>query len=408
MSSSGLSPSRLRRLHDVLAGYVERGEVPGLVALVSRDGEVHVECIGYDRDTIFRLASMSKPIAAAAALMLVADGLIRLTDDAAEFLPELAGLRVLRSIDSPVDDTVPATRPITIRDLLTFTLGTGMVIASPGTYPIQAALQKSGFIDGLGLKPAADEYLRRLTSVPLVYQPGEVWMYNTGSDLLGILVSRAAKQSFGDFLRDRIFEPLGMSDSGFWVPADEIHRLPKAYVPDVEHGGLKLEDEAAGGVFSEPPAFESGAGGLVATVDDFHAFARMLLDGGGSTGGRLLARSTVEEMTSDQLSEEVKSRSPWQPGWMATHGWGFGVGVVTTGDRGIDLLLSPFDPEVRNDNFASTPGAYGWSGGYGTTWRNDPAKGLVAVLMTQVGMMPGEGLQMFRDFLNLAYAAIDD
>jgi CubicO group peptidase (beta-lactamase class C family) len=407
-TTTGLSASRLRRMRDVLTGYVERGELPGFVALVSRHGATHVECVGYERDTIFRLASMSKPIAAAAALMLVEDGALRLSDDITELVPELAGLRVLRSIDSPVDDTVPAARPITLRDVFTNTLGTGFVFAEPGTYPIQKAFQTAGLELGLGEKPDAEEFLRRLASVPLVHQPGEVWMYNTGSDLLGILVARAAKQSFGDFLRERIFEPLGMRDSGFWVPPEKIARLPKAYVPNLQDGGLKLEDEGAGGIFSSPPAFESGAGGLAATVDDFHMFARMLLDGGAYEGGRILSRSTAEAMTSDQLTDEIKARSPWTPGWFATHGWGYGVGVVTATDHSIDLALSPFDPKFRTEAAASAAGAYGWSGGYGTTWRNDPAKDLVAVLMTQVGMVSAEGPTFFREFLDLAYAAIDD
>lgn len=395
-------------MREVLSGYVERGELTGFVALVSRGGEVHVECGRYERDTIFRLASMTKPIAAAAALRLVEDGVIRLDDGIDELLPELAGLQVLRSIESPVDDTVPLSRPITLRDVLTNTMGTGVVFAEPGTYPIQAALGGAGFEAGLGPKPGPEEFLRRLARVPLVHQPGEAWMYNIASDVLGILVSRAAKQSFGDFLRERIFEQLGMRDSAFWVPPEKISRLPRAYLPDEKAGGLKLEDEAAGGIFSEPPALESGAGGLVATVDDFHAFARMLLDRGAIAGGRILAESTVEAMTSDQLSEEVKSRSPWTPGWFASHGWGYGVGVVTAADDSIDLALSPFDPEFRSDGGASAPGAYGWSGGYGTTWRNDPAKDLAAVLMTQVGMVSAAGPTFFRDFLNLAFAAVDD
>lgn len=378
-------------MHDVLTGCVERGELPGYVAVISRHGEVHVDCAGYRRDTIFRLASMSKPIAAVAALILVEEGLIRLSDREDTLLPELAGLKVLRSISSSVDDTVPASRPITIRDLLTFTLGTGMVIAPPGTYPIQDAVEKSGLEVGLGEKPPADRFLHELGRLPLMYQPGEAWMYNTGSDLLGILVSRAAGRPFGQFLRERIFEPLAMRDSGFWVPAENLDRLPTAYLPDAVTGELKIQDKGADGLFSRPPQFESGAGGMLATADDFLNFARMLLDHGAFDGGRILSRPMVEAMTSDQVPVEVKSRAPWISGWPVNDGWGFGVGVVT-----------------RRIDGTSTPGAYGWNGGFGTMWRSDPAEDMIAILMTQVGMTSPESAPGFRDFMTLAFAAIDD
>jgi CubicO group peptidase (beta-lactamase class C family) len=385
-----LSTVRLRRLHDVLSGYVERGELPGYVALVARHGAVHADCVGYERDAICRLASMSKPIAAVGALILVEEGVIRLEDPVDGLLPELAGLEVLRAISSPVEDTVPMSRPITVRDLLTYTLGTGMVLAAPDTYPIQEAMRKSRFEDGLGRKPDAGDYLRRLASLPLVHQPGEAWMYNTGSDVLGILTSRAAARPLGDFLAERVFAPLGMRDSGFWVPAEKIGRLPTAYAPDERSGQLKVQDDAAGGLFSRPPDLESGAGGLVATADDFLAFARMLLEHGAAPGGRILTRPTVEAMTSDQLTPDVKARSTWNPDWLPIDSWGFGVGVVT---RRYDGTLAP--------------GAYGWNGGFGTVWRSDPREDMVVLLMTQVAGTAGIP-RVFGDFVTLAYAAIDD
>ena len=371
-------------MHDVLSAYVERGEVPGIVTLVRRRGEVHVDCIGYPRDTIFRMASMTKPVAAAAAMILVEEGIVQLDGPIGDFLPELADLRVLRAIDAAIDDTVPANRAVTVRDLLAFTLGTGVVIAEPGTYPIQQALEAEGFGANLDPKQPADEYLRRLGRLPLVHQPGELWMYNIGSDLLGILIARAAGRSFGEYLRERIFEPLGMKDSGFTVPVDKAARLPTAYVPD-GNGGLKVQDPAgADSVFTRPPALESGAGGLVSSIDDWFLFASMLLD---SKQAGILSASSIEAMTTDQLTAEQKAKTPWLPGFFDTHGWGFGVGVVT-----------------KRYDIASTPGKYGWDGGYGTSWYNDPQNNMITIAMTQLGMYPHP---IIKEFQPLAYSAFE-
>lgn len=388
--SGGLSAARLERLHDVLGGYVERGELPGFITLIDRRGEVHVDCVGYERDTIFRLASMSKPVAGAAACILVEECAIGLDDPVSKWLPELADLRVLRSIDSPLEDTVPMHRPITLRDLLANTPGTGLVFADPGTYPIQEAMDRSGAIFGDRRQWSNEKYMQEIGSLPLVHQPGEVWMYNAGSDILGVLVARVSGQSFGQFLEDRLFGPLGMSDSGFAVPEGKVDRLPAAYTPGDD--GLKLEDGAKGDAeFSRPAGFESGAGGLVGTIDDYHTFARMLLSGGAVDNTRLLARPTVEAMTADQLTAEQKARSPWLPDWWVSHGWGWGVGTVT-----------------RRYATTSTPGQYGWDGGFGTTWRTDPGEEMIAILMTQVGMINPNGPSFFRDFYTSVYAAIDD
>ena len=380
----GLSPAGLQRMHDVLSAYVERGDVPGIVTLVSRRGEVHVDCIGYSRDTIFRMASMTKPVAAAAAMILVEERVIDLARPIGDLLPELADLRVLRAIDAAIDDTVPANRAVTVRDLLTFTLGTGVVMAPPGTYPIQRALEAAGFGANLDPKQPADEYLRRLGRLPLVHQPGELWMYNIGSDLLGILIARAAGRTFGELLRERIFEPLGMKDTGFAVPAENVARLPTAYVPD-GNGGMKIQDPAGiESVFSRPPALESGAGGLVSTIDDWLAFVSMLLD---PKAAGILSVGSVETMTTDQLTADQKSKTPWLPGFFDTHGWGFGVGVVT-----------------KRYDIASTPGKYGWDGGYGTSWYNDPRENMITIAMTQLGMYPHP---IVNELQTLAYSAFE-
>jgi CubicO group peptidase (beta-lactamase class C family) len=235
-----LSTSRLARLTAGMAAPVERGEIPGLVALVARGEDVHVEVHGkadlasgapMRRDTIFRIASVSKPITAVAAMMLVEEAILRLDEPVTTWLPELADITVLRRLDGPIDDVVSAARAITVRDLLTFRMGLGAVMAAPGTYPIQAALAQASLAPGpSGPQITPDAWIAGLGRLPLIHQPGEQWMYHTGSDVLGLLIARASGMSLGDFLRRRLFEPLGMKDTGFSVPAADIGRLSTAYV----------------------------------------------------------------------------------------------------------------------------------------------------------------------------------
>jgi CubicO group peptidase (beta-lactamase class C family) len=395
--SGGLSAARLARIGDLLRGYVERGEVAGAVALVGRRDMVHVEAIGVQdlasgapmrRDTIFRIASMTKPITAAAAMILIEMAKIRLDDPAERWLPELTNRRVLRLIDSPVDDTVPANRPITIRDLLTFRLGLGMIMAPPGTYPIQAAMAERGVAPGADPPPAApDEYMARIGSLPLIHQPGERWLYHTGADILAVLIARAAGQPLETFLREQMFGPLGMADTGYSVPEASIDRLATCYGRD-ERIGLKVWDVARGGRYAQPPAFPNG---LVSTADDYLAFGQMLLRRGRHPGGRILARPTVQLMMTDQLTPAQKAASPFFPGFWDNKGWGFGGAVIT-----------------RRGGIAATPGSYGWSGGFGTSFIVDPAEEIVAVLLIQRLMRSADDTVIAEDFLTLAYQSIDD
>src|SRR3981081_1214547 len=247
-STGALSGVRLDRMHDVMAGHVDAGEMPGLVTLVSRRGEIHVEAIGkqaFDshepmrRDTIFRIASLTKPVVAAAAMILGEECRLRLGDAVDPCLPELADRKVLRAIDAPLDDIVPAERAITLRDLLTFRLGHGAIIAYPERYPIQKAMTDAGIAAGPVLPSfSPDELMKRYGSLPLVHQAGERWLYNSGSDILGVLIARASGKTLETFLRERIFEPLGMNDTAFSVPEAKIDRLPTAQFQDP--GGPKL------------------------------------------------------------------------------------------------------------------------------------------------------------------------
>ncbi|MGH9173478.1 MAG: serine hydrolase domain-containing protein, partial [Vicinamibacterales bacterium] len=377
MSSGGLSRARLGRMHDVMAGHVERGEAPGIVTLLSRRGEVHIDAIGtlafggsapIRRDTIFRLASVSKPITAVAAMILVEECRLRLDEPVDGWLPELADRTVLRAIDSPLDDTVPANRPITPRDLLTFRMGFGLSIPLyMGGYPLQQAMNERGLSIGPMLRAASspDEWIGALGSLPLIHQPGERWLYHTGSDVLGVLIARASGQPFETFLRERVFEPLGMGDTGFSVPSAKLDRLADCYQRNQQSGAFEHFDDPNDSRWSRPPRFESGGGGLVSTADDLFAFGQMMLNNGTYGNERILSRPTVEAMTTDQLTPEQRAGGSLILG--DNRGWGFGLSVV-----------------IRRDGVASAPGRYGWDGGYGTSWQVDPTEGLIGILLTQV------------------------
>ena len=402
MSASGLSAARLARMHDVMAGYVERGEVPGIVTAVSRRGDAHVDAIGTKavgggapvaRDTIFRIASMTKPIIAVATLILVEECVLRLDEPVDRLLPELAGRRVLRALDAALDDTVPAQRPITVRDLLTFRMGFGIVMAPPDTYPIQRAMTE--LLLGQGppgaSTPPPDEWLRRLGTLPLMYQPGERWVYHTGSDVLGVLIARAAGQPLEAFLRERIFEPLGMRDTGFSVPAAGLDRLATSYWTNPQTRALDLYDDAKTGQWSRPPAFPSGGGGLVSTVDDYMAFGQMMLNVGRLERTRILSRASIETMTTDQLTPAQKAVSGLINDYFDSHGWGFGVAMVT-----------------RRTDVAGSIGSFGWDGGLGTSWRSDPREEMVGILLTQASWTSPNPPNVALDFWTSAYGAIED
>ena len=364
MSDRGPSASALAGL---LSGYVERSEVPGLVALVSRHGELQTHVLGrlaaegpqpMRRDTIFRITSMTKPVVAAAAMILVDEGKLGLDQSVEPLLPELANRRVLTRIDGPLDETVPALRPITVEDVLSSRMGFGVPMARPDSYPIQRAASALDLKLGEP-KPrtslGVDAWMRALGSLPLMHQPGERWMYNTASDVLGVLISRAAGQPLERFLRERLFEPLGMKDTSFCVPPAKRDRFASCYQADAKTGALVLRDGVADSPWCEEPTFPEGRGGLVSTADDYLAFGRLLLDDGLHAGKSILSARSTALLTTDHLTPAQASSTGFLP---KGAGWGFGLAV-------------------------SPAGWFGWDGGYGTTWRSDRKRGLVGILLTQ-------------------------
>jgi CubicO group peptidase (beta-lactamase class C family) len=395
------SKAGLDRLHRVLSGYVERGEIPGIVALVSRGHDVHAETLGtmvvgnsapMRRETIFRIASITKPITAVAAMILVEECRLRLDESIEPWLPELANRRVLTSISALLDDTEPAKRAITLRDLLTYSMGFGSVMAMPDSYPIQKLIREY-HIGGDGpprpsQTPATEDWMKKLGSLPWMAQPGERWMYHVSADVLGVLIARVSGQSLGAFMRERIFDPLGMKDTAFCVPSEKIDRLPGLYVFDHPIKTLKLFDEVTKSEWRRAPAFESGGGGLVSTIDDYFAFCSVMLNKGRHGRGRVLSRATVELMTSDQLTPQQREGA--EIFFSSNRSWGLGMVV-----------------ETKRDHLFRTLGRFGWDGGFGTSAYVDPAEGLIGILLTQRMMESPEPPPVFNDFWTLAYGAME-
>lgn len=393
--------TRLDRLHRTLSGYIERGEMPGLVALVSHRDEVHVETLGalaFDnpspmkRDTIFRIASLTKAIAAVAAMILVEECKIRLDDSIEPWLPELSDRRVLKSISSDLEDTTPALRAITLRDLLTYRMGFGSVMAPPDTYPIQKLIREYR-IGGDGAPrpsqaPPMGEWLTKLGSLPLMAQPGERWMYHVSGDVLGALIARVSGQPLGTFLRERIFDPLGMNDTGFYVPAGKIDRLPGIYFFNFGTKQLDSFEDVANSSWRSEPPFESAGGGLVSTIDDYFAFCRMMRNKGRFGREQILSRASVELMTSDQLTPEQRADADIFFGTHST--WGFGMAV-----------------DIGRSEIFHNPGRFGWTGGFGTIAYTDPANEIIGILFTQRMMDSPEPPRVFSDFFTLAYEALE-
>lgn len=403
--ANGFSAGGLGLLSETLTGYADRGEVAGLVAMIHRRGDVvQVDTAGWQdrekrrpmrRDALFRMASMTKPVTAVAALQLVEQGLIGLSDPVDPWLPELADRKVMRDPLGPPDDVVPATRPITLEDLLTYRFGLGW--GRSGLAPQLFSLTADPVATALaipGCEPLdPDAWMRRLGELPLIAQPGELWRYHTASDVLGVLISRVTGQPLETVLAERIFEPLGMVDTGFVVPGSARERLTVLYSREGEV--LDHPDTTA---WAQRPRFASGGAGLVSTVDDYARFARMILGRGELDGTRILTGDTVRAMSRDRLTPAQHADPPFNPPLGQTmwedQGFGYGVQVRT-----------------RQDGIGPGVGAVSWPGGFGTFWVADPRHDLVALLFVQTSNIIVAGdwqIRLGEDFLTLTYRALRD
>jgi CubicO group peptidase (beta-lactamase class C family) len=388
------------RLGDVMRGYVERKEIPGALTLVQRRGEI-VHCaihgfgddegaIAMQRDSLFRIGSMTKPIISVAALTLLEEGKIRLRDSVDAWLPELAQPKVLTDPLGPLSDTYPAARSITVEDLLTHRPGIATALVAQG--PIGQAVQvlTKGWAQRSDMTP--DAWMQTLGSLPLAHPPGHQVINGFATDVLGVLISRISGMPLEDFLRERIFAPLGMNDTSFWVPQEKIGRLMPAYVVRWLSGKRVQCDHPRDSVLATPPAFPSGSSGLISTVDDYLKFANMLMNGGTLQGARVLSRETVELMTTNFLTPEQRKIPFFGTNYWADRGLGLGVFVL-------DNLAEHAAP--------GSIGQYGWHGAFATSWFNDPREELIAIMMTQV-VFPAVVPPIRKDFETLVYQALDD
>jgi CubicO group peptidase (beta-lactamase class C family) len=370
---SSLLCAELGAVRSELQGFVDRGELAGIVTLVSRHGEiVRTDALGWSNlegrvamqpDTLFRIASMTKPITSVAALMLVEEGKLALEDPIARWVPELAKRRVLKNPAGALDDTVAAQREISITDLLTHQSGIayGFLCEDP---------LKTAYEDAIGdpsmNRLTVDEWLSGLGTLPLAYQPGERFQYGHSSDVLGFLIGRVEGKPFREVLRERIFAPLNMADTDFWLPQAKRDRLANLYSYDAKADRLARVDVP---MYDDPPAYTPGGGGLISSAPDYHRFARLLLNEGELDGVRLLRPETVRMMRTNRLSSEQR-KVPFlgMPLWQKS---GFGLGVA--------LIEDPID----NIYGCGRAGSMNWPGIHGTWWQADPVEDLIMIYLIQ-------------------------
>ena len=399
MQIAGLAASRLATLTNAMQGYVERGEVAGVVSLVWRHGEIgYFEALGLrdeaaqspmERDTLFRIASMTKPVTSAAIMMLIEEDRLALDTPISLWLPELAAPRVLRDPGGPLDQTDPVRAPITVLDLLTHRAGFAYHFTATG--PLAEAYADA--FNGFEATGGNSTWLARIAALPLMFQPGSRWHYGIATDVLGLLIERVSGMPLGEFFRTRIFEPLGMRDTAFWVPDAQLARLAAAYNIDPGTRRRVVEDQAGASRWANPRRFQSGGGGLVSTAEDYLQFAQLLLGRGRVGDTRLLSHRSVDLMRSNFLSRDQRRLPAF--GHVIWAGQGFGLGLSIVDDPAQQLPLG-----------YRSRGSFGWPGAYGTSWFADPVENMIGLMLIQRRSI--DPFPMAIDFERRAYEAIDD
>jgi CubicO group peptidase (beta-lactamase class C family) len=392
-NEAGFSSDRLRRINAVMQSYVDQDKLAGLITMVARGGKlVHLECYGMmdieagksmQFDTIFRIYSMTKPITSVAFMMLYEEGRVHLYDPVSKFIPEFAAIKVFAG-----DTEVDLEREITVHDLLTHTAG--FTYDFFDSSPVDLMYRETNMFDPIEVPPVSlSEFLMRIVKLPLVHQPGTTWRYSVATDVLGHLIEIISGISLDSFLRERLFKPLGMEDTGFHVPKAKLDRFAAMYEP-VENNGMELLDAPAKSPFLTPPRCLLGGSGLVSTATDYMRFAQMLLNGGMYNEIRILSPKTIELMTINHLPNEM---IPIQVEPHTLHGCGFGLGFRVLVD-------------VAQCGRLGTEGEFGWGGAASTSFFIDPQEDLVGLLLTQ--LMPSRYYPIRSEFKVLVYQALVD
>ncbi|KAB7741662.1 serine hydrolase [Parvibaculum sedimenti] len=400
----GLNADRLAAIPDYFGSYVDKGKLAGLSTLVSRRGQiVHFESIGkrdrdlgapMERDSIFRIYSMSKPITSVALMMLFEEGHFQLNHEVSRYIPEFRKLRVWAGGTNAAWATKEPARPMTIRDLLTHT--SGLTYDFMNQHPVDRLYRRAG-IDSLAKdKMTLKEMIERLAEIPLLFSPGEFWNYSVATDVCGYLIEVLSGRPLDEFLQSRIFMPLGMVDTGFTVPKEKLHRFTANYEKNAQTGETRLvdrSDETSAYVKAKP--FLSGGGGLVSTMTDYWRFCQMCLNGGELDGTRVISRKTLEFMRLNHLpgGRTMKEMSLSSFGELAAEGAGFGLGF--------QVILDPAEAQS-----IGSVGNYSWGGAASTYFWIDPEEEIVAILMTQ--LMPSSTYPLRPQMQQLVYAAIED
>ena len=394
----GVSSARLNRIGKAMQSYVDERKLAGLITMIARRGQVlHFECFGMmdieagksmQSDTIFRIHSMTKPITSVAVMMLYEQGDFQLKDPVSRFIPGFKDLRVfVKATESGLELAEPE-REVTMQDLLTHT--SGLVYGDPEGSPVEAAVwQADREAEKVAPDETLEEWIQRLVRLPLAHQPGSKWHYGLSTDVLGCVVEVISGLAFDTFLEQRIFSPLGIVDTGFYVPQEKISRLATMYGP-AEGGGLQIMDTPETSKYSKPKRFLSGGGGLVSTASDYMRFAQMLLNGGEMNCVRLLSRETVKLMTTNHLSDElIPIQLDPLTSYLKGHGFGLGFAVITN---------------VAQSGMYGSEGSYWWGGAANTFFWVDPREKLIGLIMPQ--FLASGRYPIQRELQELTYQAI--
>jgi CubicO group peptidase (beta-lactamase class C family) len=410
-AAAGFSAQRLARLDQMMKHrYVDSGHLPGILTMIWRRGQlVHTGMAGrmdLERDTpmrddaLFRIYSMSKPITAVALMMLAEEGLIGLDDEVAAHIPTWrdlgvysSGLPSIIATSGPQFLTTPPARPMKVVDLVTHT--SGLTYGFLNRTNVDAAYRRFKIADP-SAEGGLDAMIDNLSRIPLEFSPGSAWNYSVSIDVMGYLVQKLSGMSFGDFLRTRLFEPLGMRDTAFWCPEEKIGRFASCYMPKAG-GGLALQDDAGASTYAKPPNLESGGGGLVSTAHDYMRFCRMMLNGGSLDGVQILSPKTVALFSLNHLpgnGEVAEMSTPGAFSESSYAGVGFSIGC------GVNI-------NVARTRLPGTLGEFFWGGAAATAFWIDPTEDLSVVFMTQVIGSPVR-LTLRRDLRILVYSAMTE